>query len=474
MIKRKLDKKKSELLVTVTADSKQWKEEQDKARKNLLANLEVKGFRKGKVPASEAEKYISDGQVQAKAVQVMVNELAKLAAEKITEKDFVIDAPEWNIVKADADELVLEYSYPVLPEVKLGEYKDLGVKLDSIKVTDKDIDAQIQKMLSRHALSIEVEDQIKDGDSVNFDFKGFVDGEAFDGGEAQGFDIVIGSNQFIPGFEDSLKQFKKGDEGQFNVAFPAEYHMEALRGKEATFKVKINKVKRPDLPELNEEFIKSLSMPNITNLDELKVYLKDLTHREKVQQAKDKFARDIMDKIVAVSEYPLPQQIVRKEMNEYYKRFEASLKQQGATVEQYIDAIKSTKEKLAQEIHEEVVKNLKVSFTYTAVAKAENITVEESDYDKEYELFAKLYNMPAEEIKKLVSKEQIQLPLINKKIIAKLAEYNDPKNYKTVFEDEEVVAKKTTKAKKESSEAKEKATKTPAKKTTKAKKESEK
>ncbi|MGX9358288.1 trigger factor [Mycoplasma sp. 128] len=435
MLKRKIDKKKSELSVSVEIEAKVWQEAQEKARKELRKKVEIKGFRKGKVPAAEADKYITEGQVQAQAVQELLPKAAEQAATKVKEEDFILDAPEWNILEADKDKLVLEFVYPLLPEVKLGEYKDLGIKLPSIKVSEKDVEEQIQKMLKRHAMLEVAEDLIQEDDRVNFNFKGFVDGEAFDGGEAENFDIIIGSKQFIPGFEDNLKKFKKGDEGEFDIVFPKDYHMEYLRDKKATFKIKVNEVKRPQLSELNDEFVKTLAIKDVNTVEELKSYLKDLTKREKIEQSKEKFASEIMKKLLETSEYPLPDQIVRKEMSEYYKRFEQSLKQQGASVEQYLEVVKSTKEKLAEEIRTEVVRNLKISFTYTAIAKAEDIKVEDADYENEYSLLAKLYNMDVEEIKKYITKEQIQLPLINKKIIATLAKYNDPKNYKSVFGD---------------------------------------
>ncbi|MBU4692141.1 trigger factor [Mycoplasma zalophi] len=436
MIDRKINKDTSELVITVEVDSKIWKEQQEKSLNKLRKEVQVKGYRKGKVPAEVADKHISSEQVKGAALKGTLDEAIKLAAEKVTDDDFVLDSAEYHIKEISDDNITIEFIYPLLPEIKLNDYKNLNVKLDSIEVSEEDVKNQLKALQTKNAVLYEVEEEkIEDGDRVNFDFKGFIDGEAFDGGEAEGFQLEIGSKSFIAGFEDALKQFKKGDEGSFEVTFPENYHMEHLRNKVATFKVKINKIERAQLSEVNEDFIKEINIENVTTLEELNDYLKDLTKREKIEKAKEKFTTEIFNKIVEESEYPLPSAIIRKEMQAYYKRFEDSLKQQGVNVEQYLEVTKSTKEKLSLEINAEVVRNLKVSFTYTQLAKDENIKLNDEDYALEYKKLSDLYKMPVEEIEKYITKEQIQIPLINQKIVATLAKYNDPENYKTYFGD---------------------------------------
>ncbi|QJG66817.1 trigger factor [Mycoplasma phocoenae] len=429
MLKRTLNKETSELTITVNVDKQAWLDAQAKAKKDLIANLQIPGFRKGKVPADKAAKHISAAQVMGKAITPMLDESIKKAVELLTDEDIILDSPTYQLPVCSTEELVIEFIYPMVPEVDIIDYKKLGVKIPAVKVEKEDVEKSLEALLQAHALLMDTDELIQDKDHVNFDFKGFLEGQPFDGGEAEGFDLVIGSNSFIPGFEESMKSFKKGDQGEFNITFPETYHMEFLKGKETTFKIKVNNVKRPQLPKLDDEFAKEAGIENVSNVKELKDYMKDLATREKNEAAKNTFAQEAIQKIVEGSKYPLPESIIAKETNQNFKRFEEQIKNEGMSFEQFLDATKQNKKTIYDNIRNQAIQNLKISFTYTELAKREQIKVEDKDYEKEYERLSKLYGMSAEEVAKYITKEQIQIPLINSKIIASLAKYNDPKGY---------------------------------------------
>lgn len=425
-LKREVDLNTSELKIIVGVDTKVWDEYQLKAKQNLVKNLSIPGFRKGKAPLSKVEARISTHEVMEKALNKLLPSVAEEAAKEIQKSDIIIGEASYNVSKISKEELELIVTYPIYPQFELKGYKNSGVKLAEVQVTDEDIKLQTEKMLEKHSALVSVERAIQKGDLITFDFKGYIDNEPFDGGEAEGFELKIGSGHFIPGFEASLIGKTKGFDGEINVTFPQDYHMEQYSGKPAVFKVKIHDVQELDIPQFDEEFVTSLGIKNVTNEEQLKIYLKDLTTREVKESNRTKFQKEVFEKIMAETHFPIPETLVLAEMKKINTKFEDSLKEQEFTRKEYLDLTKFTEEQIGKQIREEALKNLKTSLIYAEVAKVEDLVVSEEEYEKEYQELAKIYGVEdLEQLKKMLPKENLQIPLLNKKVIDKLIEFNN-------------------------------------------------
>ncbi len=419
---KKLNKKTSELIISVVADKAQWQDEQAKAQKVLAENLTMKGFRKGKVPADIAKKSISQEEVFQKAIKKTLDVLVQKAADEIKD-EFILDGPTYNVKKISNTELEVDFIYPLYPEIKMSDYKKLGIKLDEVKSDAKAIDAEIEKLQAQHALLID-KDVVAKGSVVNFDFEGFVEGKAFEGGKAEKFDLEIGSGQFIPGFEDKMVGLKKGDKKDIEVTFPKEYQSPDLQGKKATFKIVIHSVKEKELPKLDDNFVKEMGIPKAKTVEALKSYIKDNLELQGVQQARAAFQRKAFDKIKKDTEIILPSQLVYKEMATIAKQFEDGLKQQGLEKAQYMEMAGLNQVALESQFKSQAEDRLKDSLIFAEIAKLEKITLEEKDYNAEYVKLAKVYGQKEDAIKQTVTKQQMQIPMTNDRVIDALVNFN--------------------------------------------------
>ena len=260
-------KEKSTYIATVTFDAQEWKNAQEKAYANLAQNVTVQGFRKGKAPLELAKRHIDGRKMVEKAVDVLL----PLGNQKVLEENNfeLLVRPELDVKEVSDDKVVVEYYYVTRPEVTLGQYKDLEIAKDSVEVTDEDVENEL-KALQQKNVELQVkEGEIALGDTANIDFKGFVNGVAFEGGEAKGYDLEIGSGAFIPGFEEQLVGAKAGQDLDINVTFPEQYSKE-LAGKPAVFKIHVNSVKEKVVPEINDDLALDANIEGVSNLEELK------------------------------------------------------------------------------------------------------------------------------------------------------------------------------------------------------------
>lgn len=424
MTKTELNKKTSEFIVTVEADKKSWKEQQNKAEKALIANLSLKGFRKGKVPTDIAKKHITKADIFSKAIREMLDEMVAVAAKEITKDIIVLDAPTYAVKDMKEDKLVVDFLYPVYPEVKLGKYKELGIKYEETKVDAKVVNAEIEKVQNMKAMLKEKKGAIAKGDIAIFDFEGFIGKEAFEGGKAEKYELEIGSGQFIPGFEDQMIGLKKGDKKDIKVAFPADYHSEELKGKDSIFKVLIHEVKAKAKPELNDELAKSIGVKDVNTLAELKAYIKKVFTEQSRQQARANFQREAFAKLKKDTELVLPMSLVAKEMQNLEVKMTEDMKKQGITVEQYMEYTGTTKAQLGAQFKAEAEGRLTDALLFAELAKVEKIELKDADYDKEYEKLAEVYQQSVEGVKGMITKAQIQIPLTNDKVIDALIKYS--------------------------------------------------
>ena len=433
MSKKTIDKKTSEMEIAVPVTKEDWKKAQTKSFELLSKDLSLKGFRKGKVPLAKAKEFISQGQIWEKAILSLLDKYVVIASKEISDDEIVLDNPTYKVDKVTNDELEVIFVYPLFPDFKLKNYKKLGIALDTISESElkKDVIEQEKKLMSKTALLLPKEGKnikVEKGDTIIFDFKGFVDGKAFEGGETEDFELKVGSGGFIPGFEDELIGLKLGYKGNINVTFPKDYHVKELANKKAEFTIEIKEIKILDLPKLDEEFVKNLSIPNVANAKELKEYLLDLTKRENLEKSRIKFKNEVFSRLMDQNEIPIPKTLLLKEVQALMKKFEEGLKKQGLTRKEYLEMAKLTSKDITKELTVEAEKNIITSLLFAHLAKVEKLEAKDEDFEKQYEKLAKLYNIEdIKMIKEMLPKEKMEPQIINELVVDMLIKHIDNK-----------------------------------------------
>ncbi|UKS54162.1 trigger factor [Mycoplasma feriruminatoris] len=394
---------------TVTIENDQWSEFLKKAKNRLKANLVVPGFRKGKAPESETAKYLTPIKVYNEAFKLVVKpafDFALSQENKISNDN----SPTPVIVKVSDKEIVIDFVFDLVLELKVGEYKNIStVKKVEVVVNQEDVDSVIDMYRSRFAMQKEKEadDQIKKGDIVTFDFKGYVDDQAFEGGEAKDFVLEIGSNQFVPGFEDSMIGLKVGDNQEINVKFPEEY-IPSLAGKDAKFVLNIKNIKEKILPAKDDELVKDLGLPEISTYEQLEQKVKADVLEQKTKISKSEFVENVIDEIIKNSEFQIPKTIVDRQLKDVRKEFEDQLAQQKITLEKYKEITKITQEEIDEELKSDAIHRIKSFLVASEIKNKENIVASEEDINKKFEEFANLYGIQAEQIKSLIDNQAIR------------------------------------------------------------------
>lgn len=314
-----------------------------------------------------------------------------------------VDRPEIDVEKIEKGEnLIFTAKVTVKPEVKLGEYKGLGIEKDDTAVTDEDVQNELKSLQERQAELVVKEDgKVEEGDTVVLDFEGFVDGEAFEGGKAENYSLEVGSGSFIPGFEDQLVGLEAGAEKDVEVTFPEEYHAEELAGKPAVFKVKIHEIKAKELPELDDEFAKDVD-EEVGTLAELTEKTKKRLEEAKENEADAKLREELVLKAAENAEADIPQAMIDTELDRMMKEFEQRLQMQGMNLELYFQFSGQDENALKEQMKEDAEKRVKSNLTLEAIAKAENLQVTDEEVEEELSKMAEAYNMPVENIKQAI------------------------------------------------------------------------
>lgn len=373
-----------------------WNEAKDKAFNKLNSKRKIDGFRQGK-----ATKNIFEKKFPGEIVMEAANELIdKKYREIIMDKDIKpVLEPKVNIVKLDDNELEANFVVITEPEIKLGEYKNLGIKKDSVRVTKDDIQNKIDSLLKDYAeLVVKDNGDVEQGDIAIIDFEGFKDGVAFDGGKGENYSLEIGSNTFIPGFEDGVKGMKKGETKDINLTFPKDYGVDDLAGKDVIFKVTVNEIKTKVIPELDKDFFDDLGMEEVNNREELEKKIKEEIKSEKDRDAENKYVDELLSKAVSNMDCDIDDEIVMAEAEAMYDDFLKRMQMQGLTEEIYLQYANTTKEDIIEHMKEEALKRLKNSYLLDAVIKEEKLEVTEEEVNKEIEDMAKKYNMTVEDV----------------------------------------------------------------------------
>ncbi|MEE1106510.1 MAG: trigger factor [Macrococcus canis] len=388
----------NEGVLTVTVPAEEVNAGLDKAFKKVVKQVNVPGFRKGKMPRQMFEQRFGAEALYQDALDFILPDAYASAVEEAGINP--VDRPEIDIEQMEkGKELIFTAQVTVEPEVELGNYKGLEVEKEDTEVTEEDLNKAIEADLARKAeLVIKEEGDVAEGDVVNLDFDGYVNDEAFEGGKAEGYDLEIGSGQFIPGFEEQLIGTKVGDEKDVNVTFPEEYHAEELAGKEAVFKVKINEIKSKEVPELDDEMAKELD-ESVDSVDAYKEkYKKDL-QEQKTLQAENNMKESLIAQAVENAKVDIPEAMINTELDRMMQEFEQRIAQQGLNLDLYYQFSGQTEEQLKESMKADAEARVKTNLTLAAIAKAENIEVSDADVDAELSKMSEQFGLSVDDIK---------------------------------------------------------------------------
>ena len=394
-------KEKSTGTMTVTVDGEDWKKAVDKAFRKLGSKAEIKGFRKGQVPAKMLEKIIPERERWIEAVNDNANEWLRAGLDD--KKLDPISRPMLDVKDMDADHVAVTYDFAVRPEVEMGEYKGLDYTVADSEVSDDELNAELDRMRKQYA-DMEVKDgEAADGDTVNINYEGFRDGVAFEGGKAENYNLTLGSHSFIPGFEEQLVGMKDGDKKEIKVTFPTNYVKE-LAGKEATFKVAMHEVKEKQIPELNDEAVKDLNIKDVSTVAELQDYEKKTLLSQKVQQAENAFYNTLVAQIVKNASFVIDESIIQNEAKQMEDNLKKQIEQNGLTFEQYLDITGTKAEDLQKTYLANAENNLKEFLALHEIGVQEKLDVTDADVDAEIKKMAEQYKMKEEEVRSILEK----------------------------------------------------------------------
>ncbi len=408
-------KEKSMGDLEVVIDSDSWKKATQKAFNKIARNVVIPGFRKGQAPKNLISKRIGDSEVFYQAIDDNANEWMRAA---LSEQDLnPISQPQLDIKDVNRESATLIFTFAVEPEAAVGDYKSLKYDPQPAEVTDEDINKEIDRLRNNYA-DMEVKDgEAEDGDTVNIDYEGFKDDVAFDGGKAENYDLTLGSGSFIPGFEEKLVGVKAGDEKDLNLTFPEDYHAADLAGADVVFKVKVNEVKKKVVPELDDDFAADLNYPEVETVEQLKEFLKKRMSDERMNEAKTEAESELFKQLVEMTDVDLPDVMVEEETQNLLNQFASQIQGYGMSLSKYMEMLGMSTDDLKAQYQEQAVANLKGRLALSAVAKAENITADEDEIEKELDNIAAMYSMDKEEVRKLIAPSMLAADIVNQKAL---------------------------------------------------------
>lgn len=399
-------KEGNEGLLKVTVPAEKVDKALDQAFKKVVKQINVPGFRKGKVPRPIFEQRFGVEALYQDAVDIL---LPEAYGEAIDETGInPVAQPEVNVTQIEkGKDFEFEATVTVEPEVQLGDYKGLEIEKQDSELTDEDLQEAIDHSLGHLADMIVKEDgAVENGDTVNIDFDGYVDGEQFEGGQADGYDLEIGSGSFIPGFEDQLVGVKTGEEKDVVVTFPEEYHAEELAGKEATFKTKVNEIKYKEVPELDDEIANELDS-DANSVDEYKENLRKRLSEQKAEEAENVEKEEAINKATDNATIDIPQAMIDTELDRMVQEFGQRIQQQGLDLQTYFQISGQDESQLREQMKDDAEQRIKTNLTLSAIADKENIEANDEDIDKELEKMSKQFNISVEDIKNTLGNTDI-------------------------------------------------------------------
>ena len=401
---KKIDANRYQLEITV--DGEKFREAIREAYKKNGKKINVPGFRKGKAPLHIIETYYGSEIFFEDALNLLYNDLVEDAIKESGLK-VINDKMDFDLVSISKEDGVdFKVSLTTYPEIEIGEYKGLKAEKTAVKVDAAEVNAELNAMAERNARMVSVEDRAaKNGDTVVIDFEGFTDGKAFDGGKAEGHSLVLGSGQFIPGFEDQIVGKNIGDEFDVNVTFPEEYSAKELAGKEAVFKVKLHEIKVKELPAVDDEFAKDVS--EFDTLKELKADLKKKATERKKKAAEEATENALVQQIVDSIKGEIPEAMFESRLNQCVEDFAYRLQSQGLNLETYLKYTNSNIDEFKKSFRPQAEAQVKYRLALEKIVELENIKPDDKEIEAEYEKLAKDYGVEADKVKNAIPAEEV-------------------------------------------------------------------
>lgn len=404
----KVDTNRYELTITVPAD--EFDAAVEKVFKRESKKITIPGFRKGKAPRAFIEKYYGEQVFYEDAIN-LVYPSALESAVKEAGLRMIEDKIDFDLVDSGkGKDLVFKVTITTYPEVSIEGYKGVEITKNTVNVTEEDIDAELARIQDRNSRMVTVEDRAaQNGDTVEIDFDGYVDGVAFEGGKAENYNLTLGSGQFIPGFEDQIVGHNTGDEFDVNVTFPEEYHAEELKGKPAVFKIKLHEIKAKELPEVDDDFIKDVS-----EFDTVEAYRADVKEKLTVsrqKQADDAADNQLIDALVEKLQGEIPEAMYQNRINDDINEFAYRLQSQGLDLKTYMQYTGMEEQGIRDSFKPQAERQVKVRLALEKIVSLENIAPTDEEIEAEYAKMANVYQMDVEKIKGFVSKEDLALDI---------------------------------------------------------------
>ncbi len=409
--------------VNVKIEGKDWSDAVDHVFTEKQKTVKVDGFRKGKVPREIFEKKFGKESLYLDAA----NHVLQLAYVKAMDESKLVPVVQPAVDIKSIDDSGVEFTFSIItkPEVKVNKYKGLKITPEKVEVTDEEINHELGHLLERYTELVTKDGAVENGDVAIIDFEGFKDGVAFDGGKGENYSLEIGSNTFIPGFEEQVIGMKVGEEKDLNLTFPEDYGAKDLAGAKVVFKVKVNEIKVKQTRELDEDFFEDLGMEGIDSEEKLRDEIKASITAQKEMDAENKYVDTILEEVGKNVEVDIPEEMVEEEVDRLIKRFEQQMKMQGISLELYYQFTGSDEKALRDQMEKEAYSNVLYRLMLEEISTQEKVEISEEDAEKEAEELAKKYQMSKEDfLKEFGGLEMIQYDLEMRKVIELLKEYN--------------------------------------------------
>lgn len=386
--------------ITIKVEGKEWEKAMEEAFTKANSKVTIDGFRKGKAPKNVFLKKYGEEALYFDAADIVLGD----AYDKMLKKNKgaeIVAQPDIQVKNISSTGVEFLFILTLKPEVKIKKYKGLGVKKETVKVTKKDIEKTIDEMRSRYAENVTKDGSVAEGDTAIIDFEGFKDGVAFPGGKGEDYSLKIGSNTFIPGFEDQVIGMKTGETKDIKLTFPKDYHSEDLKGQKVTFTVTVKEIKETVIPELDKDFFADLNMEGVDSKETLEKEVKKMITDHKNMDAENKFIDDLIDAAIEQTEVDIPDVMIHDETDRILRQYEENLKMQGLNLAQFYQFTNSSEKDLREQMKEEAIKRVKSRLLLEEIAKLEDIKITDKEAEKEADELAKKYQMDKDEFLKL-------------------------------------------------------------------------
>ena len=425
MAKAKEEKKQSKNVheITIKIEGEEWKKALDKAFNDKKRDTVVDGFRKGKVPRDVYEKHYGKESLFIPAADYVLQD----AYMKVMEENKLVPVVQPDVNLGGIDEDGVEFVFKIItkPEVNVKKYKGLKIEKEKVEVTKEEIEHELSHVLEKYTELVTKDGKVESGNVAVIDFEGFKDGVAFEGGKGENYSLEIGSNTFIPGFEDQVIGMKVGEEKDINLTFPEDYGAKDLAGAAVVFKVKVNEIKEKQTRELDEEFFEELGMEDVDSKGKLEKEIEESIKARKEMEAENNYVDKILEEVSKNVEVDIPEEMVNEEIDRLMKRFEENMRMQGISLDLYYQFSRTTEADLRNQLEKEAYSNVLYRLMLEEIMTLEKIEVTEEEVEKEAASLAEKYQMEKEEfLKQFGGLDMIQYDLEMRKTIDSLKEFN--------------------------------------------------